>query len=110
MIAPAGIVATFMVLLTPLAVLSGMDNVSGPELNVAVAGGAVVVMDSCCMVPLQIVAEAGVTVATNGPTVSVATLERNIGVHEPPIATWNWCPLEVDKRFVSVNVAVVAPV
>ena len=52
-----------------------MVTPSVPEVKLAVEiADAELVMDNCCELPLQIVAEGGLTVASNGFTVSVAAL------------------------------------
>ena len=107
--APAGTALVVIVLLAPAGLLSGIISVSGPEGIDNVVGGAVVVIDKAWIAPLQMVAEAGLTVATSGPTVNVEVFERNNGVHGPPIATLYWRPSKLLVRSVNVKVAVEAP-
>src|SRR5262245_46314770 len=109
MIAPAGIALVVIVWLAPAGFASGTTTEIAPEERVRVVGGAVAVNDICWLEPLQMVAAVGLTEATSGPTVRVATPDRNNGVHPPPIATWNWCPFMAGSRLVRVSVLVVAP-
>ena len=62
------------------------------------------------MVPLQMVADAGLTVATNWLTVSVAGVLKSTAVQGPSITARNWYPFMLSGALVNVMVFVVAPV
>ena len=80
----AGIPDTEIVRMIPNSSSSGMVTPSVPEVKLAVEiADAELVMDNCCELPLQIVAEGGLTVASNGFTVSVAALVKSLAEQLP---------------------------
>jgi hypothetical protein len=69
---------------TPAASASVMIRFIAPEATVAVTlEDAEFVICKACELPLQILAEAGLTVAVNGLTVKVAIPEKSTAVQDP---------------------------
>jgi hypothetical protein len=70
--------------------LSGIGMLIGPELNEAVAGIPVFVIEICWRPPAQILPETGVTVPINSPMVNVAALVTSGAEQAPVITARNW--------------------